>query len=236
MASNLILEKKFKKEGWKFVIGIDESGRGPLAGPVVAVAVIKVKNQKSNPACPSLPDRQAGVKITSQNLKIFRNLKDSKKLSPRQREKIYEILNNHSQIIWARGLVSAKVIDKINILEATKLAMRRAVKNLEKKLGKKFPKKKTILIIDGNQKIGTEFFELPVIKADETVFLCIWASVLAKVHRDRLMRKYHKLYPSYNFEKHKGYPTKLHKKKLKKYGPCLIHRKSFKPVTKSLSH
>ncbi|MCD6429372.1 ribonuclease HII [bacterium] len=204
------LEDKLRKQGFKYIIGIDESGRGPLAGPVIAVAVLKIKNYK--------------LKI--KNLGI----EDSKKLSPRQRKEIYKVLKKYPQIVWGRGLVTAKVIDKINILEATKLAMRRAVQNLEKKLHKKLPRAKTVLIIDGNQKIGTGFFEIPVVKADETIFLCMCASIVAKVERDRLMEKYHKLFPVYGFDKHKGYPTKLHKKKLKKYGPCLIHRKSFRPL------
>jgi len=204
------LEDKLRKQGFKYIIGIDESGRGPLAGPVIAVAVLQIKNYK--------------LKI--KNLGI----EDSKKLSPRQRKEIYKVFKKYPQIIWGRGLVSAKVIDKINILEATKLAMRRAVQNLEKKLSKKLPRAKTVLIIDGNQKIGTRFFEIPVVRADETIFLCMCASIVAKVERDRLMEKYHKLFPVYGFDKHKGYPTKLHRKKLKKYGPCLIHRRSFRPL------
>ncbi|MCD5396126.1 MAG: ribonuclease HII [Candidatus Pacebacteria bacterium] len=209
---------QIKRDKWRYIIGVDEAGRGPLAGPVVAVAITKLKTQDSK------------LKTTTQNLKLFKNLKlkDSKKLSPQKREEIFEMLKNHPQIVWERGLVSAKIIDKINIWSATKLAMKRAIKNLEKKLKKHLPKNKTLIIIDGNLKIESGFSEVPVIKADQKIPECILASIFAKVIRDRLMVKYDKIYPEYNFKKHKGYPTKEHKKLLKKYNPCLLHRKSFK--------
>ena len=213
---------KKRKKKFKYVIGIDEAGRGPLAGPVVAVAIMfQLKTQNSK------------LKTTTQNSKLnkmFKELKikDSKQLSLKRREEIFKLLKKHPQILWGRGMVSAKVIDRINIWEATKLAAKRAIFNLEKKIGKKLPKKKTLLIIDGNLKINSEFCEKPIIKADQKIPECILASIFAKVIRDRLMERYDKIYPKYNFKKHKGYPTKEHKKLIKKYGVCKIHRRSFR--------
>ncbi len=252
--------KKLESRNWDFIIGIDEAGRGPLAGPVLAVAVV-IKNPKfkipnDSPAIlkkggdhkqiqiPKFKRSKQVLDFGHLDLDIVSNfefkilnfkIRDSKKLSLKKREEIFETLKKHSEIIWGRGLVGSKVIDRINIWEATKLAMKRAIKNLEKKMGKKFPETKTILIIDGNQKIGSGFFELPVVKADEKIFLCMCASIVAKVQRDDLMRRYHRVYPQYNFARHKGYPTKFHKKTIKKYGFSPIHRKSFK-TTHNIQH
>jgi len=213
------IERKLKKQGFKFIIGLDEAGRGPLAGPVVAVAIL-IKCKMKNAKC----------KIAVQNLKLENSklkIKDSKRLSQKRREEIFESLKNDPRVVWGRGMVSAQVIDKINIWEATKLAMKRAVKHLEKKFGQELPANKTALIIDGNLKINSQFFEIPVVKADEKERLCILASIFAKVIRDRLMKRYHKIYPQYNFQKHKGYPTKEHKLLIRKNGPSKIHRRSF---------
>jgi len=204
---NFSEEKKLWKKGLKRVAGIDEAGRGPLAGPVTAAAVFLIPNSKF----------------------LIHKLKDSKKLSPKKREEFYKILTKHPAIKWGIGRVSEKVIDKINIKNAAELAMEKALENLEKKMGKKA----NFLIIDGNQlknhQLKTKNYKL-IVKADEKVFSCAAASILAKVYRDRIMGKYHQKYPRYGFNEHKGYPTKLHFKRLKKYGPCKIHRKSFKPV------
>ncbi|PIS34863.1 MAG: ribonuclease HII [Parcubacteria group bacterium CG08_land_8_20_14_0_20_43_9] len=213
MKSSLELERKLASRGFGFVIGIDEAGRGALAGPVIAVAI-----------------------MINDNLSIINNrplgaVDDSKKLSPKKREKIYETLKAVPAIQWGRGLVSAKVIDRINILQATKLAARRAIANLEKKLGKRFPADKTIVIMDGNQGIDSKFKEMPIVRADGKVFLCASASIVAKVERDRLMRRYHKIYTRYNFARHKGYPTALHRRTLKRYGACKLHRRTFYPVS-----
>ena len=211
---------KKRKKKFKYVIGIDEAGRGPLAGPVVVVAIL-IKCKMKNAKC----------KIAVQNLKLRNSklkIKDSKRLSQKRREEIFETLKNDPRVLWGRGMVSAKVIDKINIWEATKLAAKRAIFNLEKKIGKKLPKKKTLLIIDGNLKIDSEFCEKPIVKADQKIPECILASIFAKVIRDRLMERYDKKYPYYNFKKHKGYPTKEHKRLIRKYGACKIHRRSFK--------
>ncbi|MBZ9577817.1 ribonuclease HII [Patescibacteria group bacterium] len=201
-------ERKLWRKGYKMVVGIDESGRGPLAAPVVAAAVCFKKNPESNIYNP------------------ISNLKDSKKLSFKKREEIYKILLETPKIKWGIGRVSEKVIDRINILEATKLAMKRAVRNLEKKCSCS-----DFLIVDGNFGINLDIPQKSVIKADEKVFSCVAAGIIAKVTRDRMMFRYHKKYPCYCFDRHKGYPTKLHRKMLKKHGPCKIHRRSFRPVS-----
>ncbi len=228
---NFSEEKKLWKKGFKKVVGLDEAGRGPLSGPVVAAAVL-IKSIR---------------KIRAKFVDI-RDVKDSKKLSPKKREKLYKILINHPQIKWGIGKASEKVIDKINILEATKLAMKRAVKNLEKKYSrgririKSRAKRKSLrcsyaefLILDGRMKLDLDILQKSIIKADNKVFSCAAASIIAKVSRDRMMRRYDKKYPQYGFSRHKGYATKLHLKRLKKYGPCSIHRKSFRPVKKLLN-
>jgi len=195
-------EKKLWRNDYKIVVGIDEVGRGPLAASVVAAAVC-FKNGRG------------------QFSSIL--IKDSKKLTPKKREEIYEILKKNPNIEWGIGRVSEKVIDRINILEATKLAMKRAVRILEKKCSNA-----DFLLIDGNFGINMDIAQKSIIKADEKVFSCAAASIIAKVTRDRMMLKYHKKYPQYAFDKHKGYPTKLHRQIIKQRGFCKIHRKSFR--------
>ena len=198
-----------------------------LGGPVVAGAInlkFEIKNLKS-----------------ILNNKILKQIKDSKKLSAKQRENIYEVLVRHSQIGWGVGIVSEKVIDKINILEATKLAMKKALQQAQNKLGKKID----FLILDGNFKIDfneaafAKGYGAPkqksVIKGDQKVFSVAAASIIAKVTRDRIMEKYHKKYPQYGFDKHKGYGTKAHFASLEKFGPSKIHRKTFYPVSKMIT-
>lgn len=222
--------KKLQKQGYKCIVGIDEAGRGPLAGPVVAGA-IKFKAQS------------AKRKATVQNLKLFKSIKDSKKLSAKQREEWHKILVNHPNIKWGVGIISEKIIDRMNILQATKLAMVKAVYDLEKKVGKPAD----FLIIDGNFTLdfalisSKTVFELgmpgqkAVVKGDEKIFLCAAASIIAKVTRDRIMMEMHKKYPQYGFNKHKGYGTKEHLRALRKHGASKIHRKSFGPVKKLIS-
>ena len=218
-------EKRLWRQGCKRVFGLDEAGRGPLSGPVVAAAIAinpKFKNS-------------------------LKKIKDSKKLSPKRREEIFEIIKDHPQIGWGIGRVSEKVIDRINILEATKLAMKRAVLNLEKKFSKENKKGKRLvqksydrrilaqadfLLIDGNFSLYLDIPQKSIIKGDEKVFSCALASVVAKVIRDRAMGRYHKKYPNYGFDKHKGYGTELHRRNIKKYGICKIHRKTFRLVAK----
>jgi len=193
-------EKRLWKKEYKYVVGLDEAGRGALCGPVVAAAVSIIANCKLQIA----------------------NLKDSKKLTPKKREEFYKILTKHPNIEWGIGRVSEKVIDKINILEATKLAMVKAIKKLKRK--------SDFLIIDGNFKLNLPIHQKSIIKADEKVFSCMASGIIAKVTRDRIMQNYHKKYPKFGFNQHKGYPTKFHLKMLKKHGPSKIHRKTFGPL------
>lgn len=225
-------EKKLWKQGYRFVACIDEAGRGPLAGPVVAAAVCfapKLSLTKENLASLSFP-----------------RLKDSKQLSPKRRQEIYNKVKKHLAIQWGIGIVSEKIIDKINIYQATKLAMRKAVFELEKKLKTaNFPKNlhntnsryseemyyTDFLILDGNMKLeNVSIPQKAIVKGDEKVFSCALASIIAKVTRDRMMIHYHKQYPQYGFDRHKGYGTKLHLQKLRRLGPCPIHRCTFSPL------
>jgi len=206
---NLIEERKLWRKGIKYVVGIDEAGRGPIAGPVTAAAV--------------------AIKIFKSQFSISNNqlseINDSKKLTPQKREKLYKAIIECPQIKWGIGIVSEKIIDRINILEATKVAILKAIKNLE--INPDF------LILDGNMRLRTKIPQKSIVKADGKVFSCAAASILAKVTRDRIMDRLHKKYPKYGFNIHKGYPTKYHREMLKKYGPCKIHRKSFGPVTEN---
>ena len=210
---NLNEEKKLWRKGYKRVAGLDEAGRGPLAGPVIAAAVII----------------KPGLKWKFKHLQ----LRDSKKLTSKKREDLYKLIIKHPQIEWGIGKVSEKVIDRINILEATKVAMKKALENLNKKLlyHKFYDRRKCgiadFLVLDGKMKLDLPIPQKAIVKADMKVFSCAAASIIAKVTRDRIMERYHKKYPRYGFNKHKGYPTKYHLKMLKKYGRCAIHRKSF---------
>jgi ribonuclease HII len=243
-------KRSFKKFDLKLIIGIDEAGRGALAGPVVAAAVaIKMSNVKYQMSNLYLKPRTSPPRAgqpRAENLKIKNfELRDSKKLTPKKREEFYKMLTSHPQIVWATGKAGPKVIDRLNILEATKLAMARAVEklisNLKSQISKPQPKtqnsfknigikdSKIILIIDGNFKIKLNIFQKPIVRADEKIFLCQAASIIAKVKRDEMMARYHKKFPQYGFGKHKGYPTKLHLARLQIYGLSVIHRLTFGP-------
>lgn len=196
----------------KIVVGIDEAGRGPLAGPVVACA---------------LTDFSLNLKIPKQIV-----IRDSKKMTKKQREIAYSFLKQHPNIEWGIGRVSHKVIDKINILEAAKLAMQRAVKSLEKKIDSPVD----FLLIDGNFTINLPHNQQSIIKGDDKIPLISFASVVAKVERDRIMLRYHKKYPEYGFVSNNGYPTKLHRAMLVKHGVSELHRNTFRPVSKLLQN
>lgn len=193
-------EKKLWKKGFKIVVGLDEAGRGPLAGPVVAAAVFVKPNSKI----------------------LLKRINDSKKLSEKQRDFFYEILTNHKDIKWGVGVVSEKTIDEINILEATKLAMIKSFKKLNP----------DFLLLDGNFAVNSIVRQKSIVKGDQKVFSISAASIIAKVTRDRIMEKFHKKYPLYGFNNHKGYPTEAHFANLDKFGPCKIHRKTFWPVSR----
>lgn len=201
-------EKRLWKKGYKYVVGIDEAGRGPLAGPVAAGAVLILEK-----------DFKEAKKIKS--------VKDSKKLREEKRKEVYLDLIKNKKIKWGIGMVSEKTIDKINILEATKLAMIKAVKDLEKKNKIKVD----FLILDGRMKLDLKIEQKSIVKGDDKVFSISAASIVAKVKRDELMERYDKKYPQYNFKKHKGYGTREHMEKIKKHGICKIHRKSFAPIS-----
>jgi len=213
MLLDFSFEKKLKKKGYDAIAGVDEVGRGPLAGPVTACAV-SVANFFS-------------LREISQRETIFKHigdLKDSKQLTPQKREEFYNFFIKELGIDWAVTSVSPKIIDRVNILEATKLAAKRSVLKLERKMGKQVD----IVILDGRDRINLSREQLPIIKGDEKIALCAMASIIAKVTRDRAMLRYHKKYPSYRFDLHKGYGTKRHFYALNRHGPSPIHRRSFR--------
>ncbi len=195
---DLVWETRLRAKGFSLVAGIDEAGRGPLAGPVVAAAVI-------------LPD-----------LFTHGYLNDSKRLSPARRESLYgEILENE-EIIWCSAHASPEEIDRLNILRATHLAMRRAVEGLAIQA--------SAVLIDGLEVKGFPLPQQALVKGDSISLSIAAASIIAKVERDRLMLKMAEEYPDYGFERHKGYPTKHHLTQLDRHGPCPIHRQTFGPV------
>lgn len=179
----------------KIVAGIDEAGRGPLAGPVVCACVI--------------------MPLTREN--IIDGINDSKKLSEKKRELLFDKIIEKA-ISYSIIEIDEKTIDEINILNATKLGMKKALENLKVK--------PDVVLIDA-VKIDTNILQENIIKGDAKSYNIAAASILAKVYRDRLMVEISKNYPEYGFEKHKGYGTKVHVEALKKYGKCEIHRNTF---------
>jgi ribonuclease HII len=192
------LDETFRRRGYRLLAGVDEAGRGPLAGPVVAAAVILPKG------C------------------VISGLTDSKALSASERERLSHIIL-HCAISVGVGSVEADVIDRINILQATVLAMEEAVSRL-----KPSPQ---ALLIDGPRGIGYPSPQFPLVKGDARSQAIAAASVVAKVTRDRIMTHYHTLFPHYRFDRHKGYGTQAHLDALRKHGCCPVHRKSFRGVT-----
>jgi ribonuclease HII len=208
---NLRIEKYYWKKGYKKIIGLDEAGRGPLAGPVTAAAVLIL-----------LPNKISLLK-NEVFKKILLQARDSKKLSPKKREEIFRLIQKCSLIQFSHALVNEKVIDKINIEQATFKAMKICLNKLKVK--------PDLILVDGNRSLPKiNYLQKTIIKGDDKILSIALASIIAKVIRDKKMITLAKKYSSYHFEIHKGYPTKLHRKLLKKYGPCKIHRKSYKPV------
>ncbi len=200
----------FKKEeellgrGYSLIAGIDEAGRGPLVGPVVAGAVIVGS------------DRAIAAEL------IALGVRDSKQVSEKKREKLYDFIAKEVRC-WAVGKVPGEVIDEINILNAAKQAMEEAVMKMELR--------PDFLLIDGNATLSDfPFDQLAVPKADEHMLSVSAASIMAKVTRDRILAELDEKYPEYGFRAHKGYGTKAHLEALKKHGPCPFHRRSFEPV------
>lgn len=191
-------DSEIRQQGCGVLCGIDEAGRGPLAGPVVAGAVI-------------LPD---GVEILGLN--------DSKKLSEKKRENLYDIILEKA-LYYGIGYASHEEIDEINILNATYLAMRRAVENLLAQGAVGID----LLLVDGNRDPKIGYPTRTIVKGDGTSASIAAASILAKVTRDREMLQLDQEYPAYGFAKHKGYPTKAHYQAIEENGICPIHRKTF---------
>lgn len=190
----LEFENQAYDDGYEIVCGIDEAGRGPLAGPVYAAAVILPKGY------------------------VVEGVNDSKKLSEKKRELLFDKIKNEA-LSYSIGTASNEEIDEINILQATFFAMKRAVDGLSIK--------PDIALVDGNKTPGLNIAEKSIIKGDAKSANIAAASILAKVSRDRYMLKMAEVYPDYQFEKHKGYGTKLHYEMIEKYGISPIHRKSF---------
>lgn len=210
---NLCDFEKLKRVGTgMLIVGIDEAGRGPLAGPVVAAAA-------------ALKNQEFGM-VNQTEEKDWGLVRDSKKLSEKQREKAYDFILEHFDV--GIGIVTAETIDRINILQATFLAMKEAMTDLKKTLG---AGEGMLLLVDGNQEIpNLSVVQETVVGGDATVRSIAAASIIAKVTRDRMMAEYDAVYPAYGFAKHKGYGTKEHMDALRRIGACPIHRMSFKPV------
>ena len=187
-------EKIARLEGYTHIAGIDEAGRGPLAGPVVAAAVV-------------FPPAYNNITI-----------KDSKKLTARQREELYEVIRTDALAVGV-GVAEAEIIDKVNILQATFLAMREAVHELSTP--------PDFLLIDGLHCIALQIPQKSLVRGDNISISIAAASIIAKVTRDRIMEIYHRQFPQYNFLRNKGYGTKEHCRALEEFGVCKIHRKSF---------
>ena len=209
--ANFVCESRCFRCGFKLVIGVDEAGRGPLAGPVLAAAVAVVF-----PA-----DRRDFA-----DLPIVR---DSKEMTPAAREAAYRRIIRHKNLVCASAGVGEKIIDKINILEASKLAMVRAVRKATRQIKDKIPTGEIVCLIDGNFSIKIPYEQKSIIGGDAKVFCIAAASIVAKVRRDRLMEKIGKLYPEYGFTRHKGYGTKEHLAAIEKHGLCSVHRRTFAP-------
>lgn len=189
-----LYENQCAEQGYLSICGVDEAGRGPLAGPVCAAAVILKPND------------------------IIEGVNDSKKLSEKKREALYDVIKDRA-VAYNIAFASVEEIEELNILNATMLAMKRAVEGL--------PKAADYAIIDGNKTTDLSIPCSAIVKGDANSMSIAAASILAKVTRDRLMLEYDKEYPQYMFAKHKGYGTKVHTQAIREYGPCPIHRMSF---------
>ena len=194
----LSLESDLWKKGFRVVAGVDEVGRGPLAGPVVAACVVFPRNL------------------------LLPEVNDSKKVTAKKRERLFDQILHTAREVGI-GIVGEKTIDRMNILNASLKAMRKAVKELKRE--------PEFILVDGNQKIpDLPLPQMPVIKGDSKSLSIAAASIVAKVIRDRIMLNCHQRYPQFSFAAHKGYATRVHVEALQAFGPCEIHRRSFKLV------
>ncbi len=189
----------YRRDGISVIAGVDEAGRGCLAGPVVAAAVVL-------PLDGPIP-----------------GVRDSKAMTPQEREELFQVVRARS-LAWSVGVVGWKAIDKFNIYQAAAEAMRRAVKGLAVR--------PQLVLVDGMNLRGLDIPTVRVVKGDDRSLSIAAASIVAKVVRDRLMMDYHRLFPQYGFASHKGYATREHREALKRFGPCPIHRRTFKGVMK----
>ena len=194
MTDKLRYEKELLKKGYKLIAGVDEAGRGPLAGPVVAACVIMDLER------------------------IIEGVDDSKKLSAKKREALLERICSEA-VCWSVGVVYEAEIDRINILNAAKLAMAEAVKGMEIQ--------PDFVLCDAISRLDIPQDMMGIIKGDSLSYSIGAASIIAKQHRDKIMMDYAEKYPVYGFEQHKGYGTKQHREALLEYGPCEIHRATF---------
>lgn len=199
------IEEELYSQGTISIAGIDEAGRGPLAGPVVVACVVMPRDS------------------------MIEGVNDSKKVSEKKREKLYEEIIKEA-IGYGVGIISQEEIDRINILNATKEGLTTAIKELEKDLKEKQREfdKPEIILVDALTKIDTDHIPYKsIIKGDAKSYSIAAASIIAKVTRDRIMRQWDEVYPMYGFEKHKGYGTAAHINAIKEYGLCPLHRRSF---------
>ncbi|MGD9948331.1 MAG: ribonuclease HII [Desulfobulbus sp.] len=200
------LERALSAQGFSRVAGVDEAGRGPLAGPVVASCVILQPEQQTE---------------------LFF---DSKILTARKRDQLFAVLHESPAAIGV-GMADAREIETLNILQASLLAMRRAVADCQNNFGGAAP---DFLLVDGKFKISLATSQLALIKGESKSASIAAASIVAKVTRDRLMAQAHERFPVYGFDRHQGYPTKAHREALRRYGPCELHRRTFRGVTELL--
>ncbi len=196
----LHFERELRSQGYRCIIGVDEVGRGPLAGPVVAACV------QLPPECPACEFR------------------DSKQTSHKQRQKLKRLLEEY-KAPYGIGVVSQRTIDTINILQASLMAMQLAVSHFS--LQYTDP---DFILVDGKFQVPIETAQLPLIKGESRSASIAAASIIAKIFRDDIMSAAHSRYPVYDFFRHKGYPTKKHRQAIVKFGPCPIHRTTFKGV------
>lgn len=199
------IEEEIYLKGAQSIAGIDEAGRGPLAGPVVVACVVMPRDS------------------------MIEGVNDSKKVSEKKREKLYDEIIQEA-IAYGVGIISQEEIDKINILNATKEGLTLAIKEMEKDLKEKQRgfEKPEIILVDALTKIDTDHIPYrSIIKGDAKSYSIAAASIIAKVTRDRIMREWDEVYPMYGFAKHKGYGTASHIAAIKEYGLCPLHRRSF---------
>ncbi|NOS72448.1 MAG: ribonuclease HII [Verrucomicrobia bacterium] len=207
----LAFERELWEQGMMRVAGVDEAGRGPLAGPVVAAAAILPRVWSEG----GFDER-------------LRDLNDSKQLTEAQRENFFQILTTHPDIKYGVALVDSETIDRINILQATHRAMNQALAQLN-------PPPNHALV-DGRPVKTLLFPQTALVKGDARSYSIAAASVIAKVTRDRLMLSYDRQFPAYGFAGHKGYGTPVHLAAIAAHGPCAIHRRSFAPIRRDSSH